>query len=79
MDSEARRIPTTPRHSDGEGSCRADGCGAGLGADLRGRSAARAIRLPGWAQRSGRRKGGPEVAELGAYGGSGRRSEGLFR
>jgi hypothetical protein len=46
---------------------------------LRGRSAARAVRLPAWARRSGGRPSGPEVAELGAYGGRGRRPEGHLR
>src|ERR1019366_9736520 len=39
-----------------QGSCRANGCFAGLGADLRAGFAAGAVRLPPRAERSGRRE-----------------------
>ena len=47
----------------------ADGRGAGLGADLRGRPGAGAIRLPGQPQRPGRRPACPRAGQRGAYGG----------
>ena len=51
------------RYSNGEGPCRADGGCVGLGADLRGRSSARAVRLPAGSQRIGGRSSRPWAAE----------------
>ena len=64
---------------DDPGPRGADGRGAGLGADLRGRPGAGAIRLPGRPQRPGRRQAGPRAAQVGAYGGRRRRPIGLLR
>ena len=64
---------------DDPGSRGADGGGAGPGADLRGRPAAGAIRLPAGPQCPGRRQAGPRAAEHGAYGGGRRRLVRLLR
>ena len=64
---------------DDQGPRGADGGGAGLGADLRGRPGAGAIRLPARPQRPGRRQAGPGAAQVGAYGGGRRGLVGLLR
>ena len=61
VDSQARRQAAAVGDSDGQRPRGADGGGAGLGADLRGRPAAGAVRLPAGAQRPGRRTAGPLV------------------
>ena len=67
-------------HSDDPGPRGADGGGAGPGADLRGRPAAGAIRLPAGAQRAGRGAGGPRACwSTGHREGGGRGLERVLR
>src|ERR1019366_8734444 len=53
---ESGRQAATVGDSNDQGSCRANGCFAGLGADLRAGFAAGAVRLPPRAERSGRQE-----------------------
>ena len=77
--SQAGRQATTVGDSDDQRSRRADGGGAGLGADLRGRSATGAIRVSRRPQRPGRGAAGAQSAEHGTCGGGGRGPERVLR
>lgn len=63
-------IPVLSAAKD-QGSCRADGGGIGARSHLRGRSAARAIRLSSRPQRAGRREACPQAADQWAWTGGG--------
>ena len=79
LHSEAGRQAATVGDTDDQRSRGADGGGAGLGADLRGRSAAGAIRVSSQPQRTGSGGQSAQSAEHGTYGGGGRRLERLLR
>src|SRR4029077_8023206 len=71
MDPEARWVAKAPRHPHGQRPGRADGCFGGLGAHLRGRLAAGAVRLSTGARRLGCPAARAYVAEHGLPGGGG--------
>src|SRR6266404_1449541 len=77
--SQTGRQATAVRDSDDQGSGGADGDAGGPGADLRGRPAAGATRLPTGTKCSGRCGEGPGTDAIGAYGGGGRGPERVFR
>ena len=66
-------------HSLHQRSCGADGCDAGLGADLRGRPGAGTTRLSPGTQRPGRRSPSRAAAQVGAHRGGGRGPIWIFR
>ena len=77
--SQAGREAEAVGHSDGSGSCGADGGRVGSWTDLRGRPATGAVCLPAGPQRVGCRPAGPRLAEDGAYGGGRRGPERVLR
>ena len=76
---QAGRNEAAAGDPDHPGSCGADGGGAGLGADLRGRPATGAIRVSPGPQRAGRGEESPLTAEHGAHRGGGRGPVRLLR
>src|SRR5260370_18804427 len=77
--SQAGRRGAAVGYPDDQGSGGADGCLVGLGADLRGRLAAGATRLPSWAKCAGRCAEGAGAFAIGAYGSGGRGLERILR
>src|SRR6516165_8805593 len=77
--SQAGRQAAAVGYSDGQGPGRTDSCPGGLGADLRGRPAAGAVRLPSRAQRPGGGPAGPGPGDRGAWRGDRRGPERVFR
>src|SRR5258708_5847211 len=79
VDTQGGRLAASVRNPPYLHPRGADGCGAGPRTDFRGRSAAGAVRLPGWTQRPGGGAGSPGLARSRLYGGGRRGLERVFR